>query len=141
MKRMEEVDAMHDARSQCLYSVKEPAKQEHHSNWKVTARDVKFIIRGASLIVRRDGLLDRCKVAYNLYTPTKVKLSSAILDSQSQRCGEFLVYKHCCQEGLFDITKEEVQLLLSTLEGPSELMKKVKGTTSTTVRSEACANQ
>ena len=58
---MEEVNEMLDARSQCLFSVKESAKQERHPNWKVTA-----IIRGTSLIVNGDGLLDRCKVAYNL---------------------------------------------------------------------------
>ena len=126
MKRMEEVNAMHDARAQCLFPAKEPAKHEPHPNWKITARDVKYIIRGASLIVRRDGLLDRCNVPYNLYTPTKVELSAAMLDKQSERCGEYLVYKHCCQEGLFEITKEEVQLRLSTLEGPTELVKKVK---------------
>ena len=138
MKRMEEVNAMQDARSQCLFPVRESANQQPHPNWKITDRDVKYIIRGASLIVRRDGLLDRCEVPFNLYTPNKVKLSSAILDRQSQQCGEYLVYKHCSQEGLFDITKEEVQHMLSTLEGPSELVKKVKGTTSTTVRRSLC---
>jgi hypothetical protein len=67
-----------------------------------------------------------------------VELSAAMLDKQSERCGEYLVYKHCCQEGLFEITKEEVQLRLSTLGGPTELVKKVKGTASTTVRRRLC---
>ena len=136
MKRMEEANDMHKARSQ-LFSVKDPAKQESHPNWKITDVDVQFIIRGASLIVRQDGLLNTCEVPYNLYTPTKTKLSTAILDKQSQNCGEYLVYKHCC-EGLFSITKQDVQQMLSTLEGPTELMKKVKGTTATTIRRSLC---
>ena len=137
MKRMEEANDMHKARSQ-LFPVKDPAKRESHPNWKITDVDVQYIIRGASLIVRQDGLLNTCEVPYNLYTPTKVKLSTAILDKQSQNCGEYLVYKHCCEEGLFSITKQDVEQMLSTLDGPTELMKKVKGTTATTIRRSLC---
>ena len=77
---------MHDARSQCLFPGKDAAKQKPHPNWKITEKDVKYIIRGASLILRRDGLFEQSKMPYNLYAPTKVQLSSAMLDSQSHNC-------------------------------------------------------
>ena len=95
---------MHDARSQCLFPGKDAAKQKPHPNWKVTEKDVKYIIRGASLIVRREGIFEKSKIPYNLYSFTKEKLSTALLDSQFHDCGEYLLYKHCCQEGLFNIS-------------------------------------
>jgi len=70
MLPVDEVSELQDSRAECLISHKAKVKQDH-DNWKITDIDIKYILRVASLIVRRGGLsLDENSRPINIYSNT-----------------------------------------------------------------------
>ena len=76
---------------------------------------------------------------YNVYTKEPIALTQAVLDGYAESCGDYLLYKYCAQEKIFDITAEDVLDKSSSLQVPKELVAKGRKGTSGTVNRNRCA--
>ena len=135
MQRMEEANAMRESRERCLFvgTVKDDVTPDHN-NWKLSNIDTMYILRGASLILRRLAQAENSKVPYNVYTSPHVPLSKGMLDENARECGEYLLYKYCSSEKLFQLAQDDVDKKAKHIKGPKELVRKVVGSSCTTVK-------
>ena len=138
MSRLEEAIAMRSKYNEEVACSSE-AIAVNHDNWKISNTDVLCILPTASLIVRRFDMLKEFDKAYNIYLPEPKELSDAMLDSHSNECGEYLLYKYCASEQLFQLNDDDVKEKADNLQGAKELVTKVLKSSSTTVNRNRCA--
>ena len=105
---------------------------------EIVDKDIKFVCRCAQMILRC-GALNTVPEAVprNSYNRKPEPLTQCILDRETSGIGKFLIHKFICKEGLAGTSKDDCPSI-ETVEGPKELVKKVKIGKSTTVQRARC---
>jgi len=103
-------------------------RENDNLGWTTTKVDINHIVPTVLLIFRRGGLsMQPDPNPYNVYTKTKIRLSTSILDKNCVSVGEYLVKKYIASERLFGCNIQDIPDSL-TVSGPKELVSKaVKG--------------
>ena len=136
MMRMEEAYEMSQKRDACVATSRKDRPQTDHSNWCIDAVDSTYIVRGATLVLKRKGLTEKTDIPTNVYAFTEKVLSMAMLDRKSKGCGDFLLMRFCCRESLFGIRQEDVSAAAKELKGPKELVSKILNGKTVTVKEQ-----
>ena len=103
-------------------------------NFDISDKDLKFAIPVTRLILRAGALsMEKDETPRNLYHPDKISLTSSILDRETYRMGEYLTMKYACQQGLFQLTTDDIPPI-SSVEGPKDLMQRLKSSKGVTLR-------
>ena len=108
--------------------------------WTINDTDIKHIIRGSSLILRKGGVTTEPGLyPHNVYLPKKTILPQAILDKLSEEVGVYKIYKYLQKEELFGVTKSDIPDL-NSIECPKDLLLKAKQSKGITMR-RVCAKK
>lgn len=95
---------------------------------------MKFILPLARLLLRSGGLCTELdQTPRNLYHPEKIQLATSILDKETYGIGQYLTMKYACQQGLFQLTPNDIPNIAS-VQAPKDLLQRLKTTKGVTLR-------
>ena len=132
MALIDELNSAHQSRTKEEH--KEITTPTYEAGFEMTQTDLKHVIPTAVLIIRRGGISTETNIIpYNVYNKEKTMLSSAVLDSETQAVGKYMVEKYVSKEEIFGYRNSDTPKA-DTVEGPRALVDKVKKSKGTTLR-------
>ena len=122
---------------------KKTKQKEDHLSYDFKPKDCNLIYPTALMILNRGGLdLSQDAVPQNVYAGTKTVLPVSILNRNCTSVGTYLISKYVAKLGLFNCSACDIPSQ-ETLEGPKDLLDKVKRSKGTTIKrmGRNCAQQ
>lgn len=102
--------------------------------WNTTEQDIKHVLPLIGLLCRRAHLSPETELfPCNMYDKKKSILPQSILYDNCTDVGKYMLMKYLAKEGLFGCTSEDVPDC-NTLNGPKELIAKVKKSKGVTIK-------
>ena len=104
----------------------------------ITQKDLMFVTRGTELLLRINALSTKIdETPKCIYEKTPRPLTDSILDSKTFQLGRYLVFRYICTSKIGG-TNEDDCPNLDSVDGPSDLRKKIKSGKAVTVNRNKC---
>ncbi|CAC5361527.1 unnamed protein product [Mytilus coruscus] len=140
MALIDSLNEAHDASNstKSFNEAKDEKSSDHKRNnllgLSLNQTDINYILRISRLILRQNALsTDEDIKVVNVYSmPTNI-LPETMLDSATYEAGKYLITKYIASFELFGYKKCDIPDVV-TIEGPKELLKKLKVTKGVTIR-------
>jgi hypothetical protein len=117
--------------------VDEEESVEETMVYSVTEKDMEFVIPTVNMILRHLCPSSADELPYNIYSKEPTPLSRAYLDSDTEESGTYLIKQFLIKEKLMGMDACGSQDP-KAVSGPQELLAKLKGSKSVTIRRTSC---